>query len=333
MRKRGIGFSCSFQASTIGFGHPDTSDTSLEISELNEFVIHSAASDMGQGLEAALIKIVSDTFGGLPGRKIHWKGAETGEPDSGTTGASRQTTITGNALLEACLLIRARLAGVAAEMLDLSPEKVEFLGEIVEGDGIRISLDEVLEQARRENLSLHSSGRFSAPPTTSVDESGKGEPINQIGYATHIAEVEVDTETGEVFVLKISAFHDAGRILHQIGAEGQVEGGITMGLGFALMEDFLQAEGQPVNIGFTNYPIPTGFDAPEIEVHFISNEITLGKLGVKGMAEIPTATIAPAITNAIYDATGARVTHIPATPERVYAAIQQGVQGNEDQKA
>ena len=331
MRKRGIGFSCSFQASTIGFGHPDTSDTLLEITDANEFVIHSAASDLGQGLEATLIKIVSDAFGGLSGKKIRWQGAETGEPDSGTTGASRQTTITGNALLEACLTLKAGLAGVAAEMLDFPPDQLDFQGKTVKGGGRRIPLIDVLDQARRENLTLQASGRFSAPPTTPVDERGKGEPINQISYATHVAEVEVDTETGEVFVLKITAYHDSGRVLHQIGAEGQVEGGIAMGLGFALMEEFLQDRGQPVNIGFTNYPIPTSFDAPEIEVHFINTEIALGKLGVKGLAEIPTATIAPAITNAIFDAVGARVTRIPATPERVYSAIQQGVQGNEDQ--
>ena len=188
-----------------------------------------------------------------------------------------------------------------------------------------IPLVEVLDQARRENPNLQASGRFSAPPTTAVDEWGKGEPINQFGYATHVAEVEVDTETGEVFVLKISAYHDAGRILHLKGAEGQVEGGIAMGMGFALTEEFLQSQGHPVNVGFTNYLIPTVVDAPEIKSNFVYTEIPMGKLGVKGLAEIPTATIAPAIANAIFDATGARVTCIPATPERVLAAIQEAI--------
>jgi CO/xanthine dehydrogenase Mo-binding subunit len=326
VRKRGIGFSCSFQGTNYHFGHPDTSNASLEITETNEFIIHSAASDLGQGLEASLIKIVSDVFGGLPAKNIHWKGADTSEPDSGSTGASRQTTITGNALHEACLAFKARLAGVAAEMLDIPPDQLVFLGEIVKGGGVKIPLVEVLDQARRENLTLQVSARFSAPPTTPVDEWGKGEPINQFGYATHVAEVEVDTETGEVFVLKITAYHDAGHILHQIGAEGQVEGGITMGMGFAITEEFLQDKGQPLNVGFTNYLIPTIADAPEIKSNFVYTKIPTGKLGVKGMAEIPTATVAPAITNAIFDATGARVTCIPATPERVLAAIQRAAQ-------
>jgi CO/xanthine dehydrogenase Mo-binding subunit len=323
--KRGIGFSCSFQGCNYHFGHPDISNASIEITETNEFMIHSAASDLGQGLEASLIKIVSDAFCGLPARYIHWKGATTSEPDSGSTGASRQTTITGNALHEACINLKARLAGVAAEMLDLPPEQLIFQGEVVKCRDQMIPLVEVLDQARRENLHLQASGRFSAPPTTAVDEWGKGEPINQFGYATHVAEVEVDTETGEVFVLKISAYHDAGRILHQTGAEGQVEGGIAMGMGYALTEEFLQSQGQPVNVGFTNYLIPTVVDAPEIRSNFVYTETSIGRLGVKGLAEIPTATIAPAIANAIFDATGARVTCIPATPERVLAAIQEAI--------
>jgi CO/xanthine dehydrogenase Mo-binding subunit len=329
MRKRGIGIASSFQGVNYHFGHPDESHARLEINDVNVFIIHAAASDLGQGLEASLIKIVSDAFGGLPAKYIQWAGANTNEPEAGSTGASRQTTITGNALLIACKNLKNSLSGVAAEMLDIHPDKIKFEGELVRGDGTQISITQLLVQARLENLKLEAEGKFVAPPTTAVDDLGKGNPINQFGYATHVAEVEVDVETGEVSVLRIKAYHDAGKILHQMGAEGQVEGGIVMGLGFALSEEFLQDKGIPLNVGFANYLIPTIADSPEIETHFIETQIPMGELGVKGLAEIPTSTIAPAIINAIFDATGARITRIPATPERVLSAIKLAEEKNE----
>jgi CO/xanthine dehydrogenase Mo-binding subunit len=170
-------------------------------------------------------------------------------------------------------------------------------------------------------LPLMVKGSFEAPQTTPLSEDGKGFPINQFGYAAHIVEVEVDTVTGEVVVKKIDAFHDSGLIFNPIGASGQVEGASVMGMGFALYEDYILADGKPINVGFTNYIIPSLADTPEIEVHFLSFPASFGELGVKGLAEAPTTTVAPAIMNAIFDATNARITQIPATPERVLEAI------------
>lgn len=327
MRKRGVGFSSSFQGVNYHFGHPDISHVDLAVDDNNCFVIHAAASDLGQGLEATLIKIVTQVFGDLPVERVRWAGANTGEPDAGSTGASRQTTLTGNALLQAAHALKLRLAATAAEMLDVPPEDVTFAGEAIyagRADSQReATLDQLLTQAKEEQGPLRVHGQFKAPATTALDDEGRGNPINQFGYATHVVEVEVDTVTGEVTVLRVDAYHESGSIVHQLGAEGQVEGGIVMGLGFALTEEFLQHSGEPVNVGLTNYLIPSVHDAPEIVVHFIDRPVPLGDLGVKGLAEIPTATIAPAIANAIYDATGARVTRLPATPERVLAAIQE----------
>ncbi len=326
MIKKGIGIACAFQGTNYHFGYPDVSNVSLEITENNEFVIHAAASDVGQGLEATLIKIVSDTFGGLRPSRIRWTGSSTREPDAGVTGASRQTTMTGNAVFNAAMNLMDLLRSTACELLDASTDKIAFSGEIVTSDtNKQAKLDDVINQARSEGRILNVSAIFKAPSTTAVDEYGKGEPINQFGYATCIAEVEVETETGEVAVTHIRCYSDAGRILHRIGAEGQVEGGVIMGLGYALSENFMMQNGDPVNVGLTNYLIPTIKDSPatEIEAHFIDNPVPMGKLGVKGLAELPNTVIAPAILNAIFNATGARVTTLPATPERVYYAIQE----------
>ena len=326
MIKKGTGISCAFQGSNTHFGHFDISSVILEVSEENDFLFHVAASDVGQGLEATLLTIVSDAFGGLPVERIRWSWSKTSSPNGGVTGASRQTTITGNAVFNACKELKKILFSVASEIMDVPPDE----GFEIEGDFIisssdhKVLLSEIIEQARKEGRKLEVMGEFIAPPTTMIDEHGKGEGINQFGYATCIAEVEVNTETGELIVISVSAYIDGGRIISPIGAESQIEGGIVMGLGYATSEEYIMDSGKHVNVGFTNYLIPSVHDspAPDIKVHFINSAVPMGELGVKGLAELPNTMIAPAITNAIYNATGARITKLPATPERIYQAIQ-----------
>jgi CO/xanthine dehydrogenase Mo-binding subunit len=334
MIKKGIGISCAFQGTNTHFEHLDESHVLLEITDDNKLLIHTAASDVGQGLEATLLTIASNAFGGLQIERIRWSWPSTNVPDGGVTGASRQTTMTGNALHNACSNLKKAISLVASEMLDVPPEQVEFNGEFLKaGPNLQIPLSEVLDQARREGRTLAVAGEFHAPITTKIDERGRGNPISQFGYATCVAEVEVDDETGEFKVTKISFYNDAGRIISRTGAEAQIESGVVMGLGYAATEEYITDVGKPVNVGFTNYLIPTVHDSPatDIKVHFLDNPVTMGELGVKGLAEIPTAVIAPAIINAIFNATGARVTKLPATPERVFEAIQNTQQGLEDQ--
>jgi CO/xanthine dehydrogenase Mo-binding subunit len=323
MKKRGIGFASSAQGVNYHFGHEDKSTLELQVKADGSLLLRSAASDIGQGLEAALMRIAATAFNGFPIEKVHWEGSNTAAPDAGGTGASRQSTLTGNACFRACENLKALLRPVAAEILDNPPDDVEFWGEQVRAGSKEISFIELCEHARGMGLTLSVTGSFTAPQTTELTTDGKGYPINQLGYATHMVEVEVDTLTGEVSVLRVEAFHDAGTILNPIGAAGQVEGATVMGMGFALYEDYLLSQGKPVNLGFTNYIIPSLADTPEINVHFLSEPAKFGELGVKGLAEAPTTTIAPAIANAIYNATGARLTHLPATPERVLEALGQ----------
>jgi CO/xanthine dehydrogenase Mo-binding subunit len=321
VKKRGIGYACSAQGVNYHFGHEDMSTVELQIRSDDTLLVRTAASDIGQGLEAVLIKIASVSLNGFPIDRIRWEGSNTLSPEAGGTGASRQSTLTGNALFQACENLKVILRSLAAEHLDCHPDSIEFLGDHVSACGKSVSLPQLFQRAREMELSLTVKGSFKAPKTTALSEEGKGFPINQFGYAAHIVELEVDTVTGEVSVLKVEAFHDAGNILNPIGAAGQVEGAIVMGMGFALFEDYILSDGRPVNVGFTNYLIPSLADTPDIHAHFLSYPATFGQLGVKGLAEAPTTTIAPAIANAIFNATGARITHLPATPTRVLAAL------------
>jgi CO/xanthine dehydrogenase Mo-binding subunit len=162
------------------------------------------------------------------------------------------------------------------------------------------------------------------PPTVAMDpDTGQGKPFNTYVYATQIAEVEVDDETGEVEVLRIAAAHDCGTAINPMLVEGQVQGGIAMGIGFALQEEILFDDaGRQVNPNLTNYIMPTSLDMPEIEVDIVESYDATGPFGAKGVGEPTSVPTAAAIMNAIYDAVGVRIASLPATAEKILAAIK-----------
>jgi CO/xanthine dehydrogenase Mo-binding subunit len=162
------------------------------------------------------------------------------------------------------------------------------------------------------------------PPTSPLDEDGQGVPYAVYGFGAHIAEVEVDRDLGTVRVLKITAAHDVGRAINPTLVEGQIEGGAAQGLGLALMEEFFPGKGENLH----DYLIPTIGDVPPVESILIEDPSAEGPFGAKGIGEQALIPTAPAILNAIADATGVRITRIPATPDRVRAAIlAQGKEG------
>jgi CO/xanthine dehydrogenase Mo-binding subunit len=167
------------------------------------------------------------------------------------------------------------------------------------------------------------SGYFN-PATVALDpETGQGKPFATYVYATQIAEVDVDDETGDVDVLRIVASHDCGTAINPMLVEGQVEGGISMGVGFALQEEILfDAKGRQMNPNLTNYIMPTSLDMPEIEVDIVDNYDPTGPFGAKGVGEPTCVSTAAAILNAIHDAVGVRIHSLPATAEKVHAAIK-----------
>ena len=163
------------------------------------------------------------------------------------------------------------------------------------------------------------------PPTVPLDpETGQGKPFSTYVYATQIAEVEVDDETGEVEVIRIVAAHDCGRAINPMLVEGQVHGGIAMGLGFALQEEMLfDACGEQINPNLTNYIVPTSLDMPDIDVIIVETPDPTGPFNAKGVGEPTSVPTAAAVLNAIHDAVGVRLTSLPATAERILAALQE----------
>jgi CO/xanthine dehydrogenase Mo-binding subunit len=325
MKKHGVGFASAWQGLNFHFGHPDISTVRLELTDELRYRIGVAAADLGEGIPETLAVILSQELGGVPVSQIEFIDPDTGvTPDGGATGASRQTALTGNATLKAAKQLALVFKKAASEILDSPPDEVTIKEGLFYGrEGATVSLAEVEKECRRIGLSLSVLGTFQAPPTEPLDDKGQGFGVNQFSYATYIAEVEVDTDTGEVNVLRISAYVDAGKIVRRLGAEMQVEGGIAMGLGHTLTEEFKQKQGWPETDGFTTYLIPTIQDVPmEISSDFVDEWVPMGELGAKGLAELVLVPVAPAITNAIYNAVGVRITALPASPERVLMALK-----------
>ena len=160
-------------------------------------------------------------------------------------------------------------------------------------------------------------------PTTALDEDGQGEPYAQFGFGAHMAELEVDLELGTVHLRRITAAHDVGRAVNPTLIEGQIEGGVAQGIGMALMEEYLPGRNENLH----DYLIPTIGDVPEVVSILVESGDPVGPYGAKGIGEHALVPTAPAILNAIRDAVGAGVRRVPATPDRVLAAIAEGAAG------
>lgn len=307
-------------------------------------------TELGQGMTTVLSQIVADELG-VPFDSVRMTAPDTSRvPDSGPTVASRSTTMSGNALREASKKIRAVLVDEAAEMLGCPQDQVRieegkvFTEPVVQrrataaGASIgpsapasttgSLPLQEVIKSCVHKRKPLFADGWKIAPPTSFDGETGKGDPYMVYAWATNLAKVKVDRETGEVHVMKVWSAHDVGKAINPSSAEGQIEGGVLQGLGFALMEEMLvDSEGRITNPSLSTYLIPTSEDATEIVPIIVEHPYPEGPSGAKGFAEQPLMGIAPAVANAVHDAVGVRITELPLTPEKVWRALQRESRG------
>jgi CO/xanthine dehydrogenase Mo-binding subunit len=284
-------------------------------------VLHQGAMDIGQGANTVIAQIAADALG-VPVLDIALAGGDTDHtPDAGKTSASRQTFISGKA---------ARLSGLALREQILRHANVSNAAEIIIGDGA-ILLRDGQTQHRIDLTSLHADHEhyvFMAeetydPPTSPLDEKGQGIPYAVYGYGAQIMELSVDTALGTIKLDRLTAAHDVGKAINPKLIEGQIEGGAAQGVGLALMEEFIPG----VSENLHDYLIPTIGDMPKIESIIIEVEDAEGPLGVKGLGEHVLIPTAPAILNAIRDATGAIIRDLPATPPKVRAAIVEAESG------
>ena len=245
-------------------------------------------------------------------------------PEAAHAGATRQTYMIGNVVALASREAFGRLAQVMANEWDVPPETIEAAsGEIwAEGTNHRTTMDKAVHLAKSRGVVPLGSASFGTDTTGLHPVDGAGRPWQAYVFGCQVAEVEVDTVTGEVQVLGIWAAHDVGRAVNPSGVEGQIEGGIVQALGQALMEDYKLERGHTTTPGFAKYILPTSLDVPHVTSIIVEDPDPIGPLGVKGIGEPAMVPTIPAIMNAIYDAVGVRITSLPATPEKVLMAIR-----------
>jgi len=324
MKRRGKGMACMWYP--IGFTvMANPSAATVKMNTDGTATLLTGTVETGQGALTVLGQIAAETLG-LSTEDVHVVSADTDSTpmDTGAI-ASRTTYVTGNAIVRAAEAAREILFEAAAPLLGVKPEQLEARDKRIQVLGFPSKFLPIGEVAQHAESVVGNPAIGSAsynPPTVPMDpETGQGKPFNTYVYATQIAEVEVDDETGETEVLRIVAVHDCGTPINPMLVEGQIQGGISMGVGFALQEEILFRDGVQINPNLTNYIMPTSLDMPEIEVELVDNYDPTGPFGAKGAGEPTAVPTAAAILNAIYDAVGVRITSLPATAEKVMTAI------------
>lgn len=310
---------------------PNPAGAYVDILDDGSVTLQVGCADIGQGSSTILCQIVAEELG-IPMDLIRIVSADTGvTPDGGATSASRQTYISGNAARLAAADAKKFVVEEAARQLKCTIEELV----ISEGsyfavtDPVRtISFKEAVLACRTRGKLTFGSGWFN-PDTTSLDiEDGQGKPYATYAFATQVAEVEVDTETGKVEVLTIVAAHDVGRAINPESVTGQIEGGCAMGLGYALLEEVDVSNGKIKNPNMSQYLVPTFLDVPEIQSIIVEDYEPTGPFGAKGVGEPALIPTAAAIANAIYDAVGIRINSLPITPEKVLEALAEKIKAN-----
>ena len=327
-KKIGVGVASAVK--NVGYGHgiPETAGAIVRLNSSGEVQLCVTHHEYGQGGWAGQIKIASHELG-LPVEQIEITHPDTAiTPRTGPTTASRQTFLTGNAVVLACRALKEEVFNHAAEILDVAPEGLSLQGSrvIAKESGNAVELKELGGQFVVEK-------RYTSPPTDQMleDESshyGESDFRSMVthvmySYTTQVAIVEVDPKAGEVKVLKIISANDVGKALNPLVIKGQIAGGAMMGLGYALSERFLVEKGINLTDSLHKVRLPTADQTPEIIPVIVEVPHPFSPQGMKGFAEAPSLATAPAILNAIYDAVGVRIQDIPADKEKVRAALEQ----------
>ena len=307
MKKKGIGYASTFYGTGYGNGFPDESRATAKIESNGTINIYVEVSDVGSGGKSVMWQIATKTLN-IDEKLVNIINTNTSTmKDSGTAAASRQTYNTGNAVLNACNKLRDNINNVI--------NKTE---KITSSDQIK----NILQDMSKNNISTFEDGYFKATTSKIHEKDGQGNPYWPYTFGVQRAAVIVDTETGKVDVLEIVVVNDAGKIINPTLAEGQVEGGCLMGVGYALMEEINLNKGKIKNTNFSNYIIPTSMDMPNIKSYFVEENESTGPFGAKGLGEPVMLPTAPAILNAIYDAIGVRFYELPVTCEKVLVALK-----------
>jgi CO/xanthine dehydrogenase Mo-binding subunit len=321
--RRGWGISSTWFVIGLGRGQ-DNSGVILEMATDGSVILRTSAVDMGQGVFTALAVMAAENLG-VDLESIRVIGPDTDLTlDSGPSVASRQTFVSGNAVLNAAAVIRKSLLETASEESGLPADILSLRGGgvYVEGERLSLSISDLAAKATFANRPMHADGFYAMefPQEFSGQENYFG--VGPSAFGSQVAQVLVDIETGEISIEQIVAVQNVGRIINYGGAYGQLVGACTMGTGYAITEELNVEGGRILNDSLESYLIPTSLDAPETVTRLLEIPEPYGPHGAVGIGEPSLTSTAPALLNAVSDAIGVRMYQIPMTPERVLAAIE-----------
>ena len=321
--RRGIGVASIYYGVSLGAKGQalDGSGAHLNVYRDGSVRVAIGGTEMGQGLLTVLSQITAEALG-ISIDAVHVGLADTSVvPDSGPSVASRTTLMSGNAILDAAAKLRRTMGSVAADALGVPADAVAFERGRVGTAAADLPFEELADLCWVRNVSTSADGWYAAPEST-FDEDGQGDAYAVYSYATHVAEVEVDVETGAVALKRITAAHDVGRTLNPVTLEGQIQGGALQGAGMALYEKMVTNGGTIVTPDLSTYIVPTAMDVPDITTIAIEDPYSRGPFGAKGIGETPAMPGGAAVANAVANAIGVRFTELPITAETIRSALR-----------
>jgi len=327
---KGIGLACCNHVSgNRPFAREfDGGSGMVRIGKDGRVMVFHGESDMGQGQNTTFAQIAAETLG-VP---MDWINVAQVDTDVSPFGlgsfATRGTLMGGNGVMAAAKKALKQLTAVAAGMLETDPDQVDCKKGIFydrDNPDQHIGFKAVASQATIDQHGAPVVGTgFYVPPTELPDpETKQGNISPAYPFGCQIAEVEVDPETGQVTVTRMAAAHDVGRAINPMATVGQIQGGIAQGLGWTLMEDMNYEDGKMINADFVDYIVPSAFDVPKIDSILVEPVEPNGPYGAKGIGEPALNPTMAAITNAIYDAIGVRITSLPVNPQSLLAAMKE----------
>jgi CO/xanthine dehydrogenase Mo-binding subunit len=325
---RGYGVGLAYHGISTSRSTPDWSAASLLLNQDGSINYRTGIVELGQGSPFGHIKIVSEITG-VPINKIRIELPDTDSTlNAKPTHGSRGLMLGGTAAAKAALKLRENMIACAAELLEISEDRVELIkGKAYDCKNSDNSIDisELAEEMYVRGYDPGAYGYFKAPKRFFDPKTGLGVNYSVYTFAATVAEVEIDTETGEIRVTRVWPAMDCGKAIDPMMIEGQIEGAISQGLGFTLMENLvINEKGEVLNPNFTDYIIPSSLDTPEIEpCIIIEKPYKHGAFGAKGVGEPAIISIVPTITNAIYNATGKRFNTLPIQPWTMYKALRE----------
>ena len=318
--KNGIGLACSFRGCSLGAEGVDATSALISVQKDGSVYLISGLAENGQGLRMTFSMVAAEVLGISPNGIYYLEQDTSRIADGGPTVASRSTLVGGEAVKAAADIVRERIEKMLISEWDLGEKAtLNFADHTIYHDetGHKITFMEACNKAYMNGVNLNAYGWFKAPDVDWNEEVGQGPAYFTYVYGCQIAEVEVNTGSGKIFVKTITAVHDAGRIINRLGALGQIYGGVSQGAGYGIMEEVIVKNAEIKNVNFDEYLIPTSVDIGEIKAFFVENPDTFGPFGGKSLGEPTLELTAAAINNAVANALGKRFYHLPLDLEQL----------------